>query len=73
MNCISCDRNYLYKIFKRLNTGINSAEGLRKFDNLCLQSGDPRNPLMIIQSMYSNDCKICEEFRKYYVDYIFSK
>ncbi len=71
MNCINCDRNYLRKIFSRcLGESATTEDGLNKFDKICLQSGDPRNPLSIALSMSENDCNTCEKFKTYYQDFI---
>lgn len=70
MDCIKCENNYLHKIYVKINNRINSSERLERFDNLCNQSGDPRNPLMIIKSMYSNDCDSCNQYKKYYEKFL---
>ena len=71
-NCKNCDKNYLYKIFTRcMNYYDNTNDALDKFDKICLRSGDPRNPLSIITSMYNYRCDDCEKYREYYNNYIF--
>ena len=71
MNCKECKDNYLRKIFMEcLKQSSTTEEGLNKFDRICLQSGDPRNPLTIVSSMSNNECSRCREYEKYYKNYM---
>lgn len=71
MNCINCDENYLRKIFSNcLRESRSTEEGLNRFDRVCSQSGDPRNPLTIALSMSENNCSSCRNYQKYYQEFI---
>lgn len=71
MKCEDCENNYLHKIFKKCMKESKTTDyGLIKFDKICAELNDPRNPLTIIYSMYNGNCKECESFKKYYIEFI---
>lgn len=71
MDCKTCDQNYLRKIFLNcLEKSSSTEEGLAKFDRICEQSNDPRNPLSIAISVNKNTCDECKKYMKYYKDII---
>lgn len=73
MECRNCSNNYLYKLFGYcLNTYSPVELALEKFDKYCVDSGDPRNLLTILSTMYNNTCDNCKLYSKYY-DNILSK
>lgn len=69
MDCKNCNNNYLYRIFRNCQKLYGSGiESIKKFDEICCQHGDYRDPVKLLYAIKSGNCDECNKYKDLYAD-----
>lgn len=69
MYCHYCEENYIARLFdKCIRESTDYIDGLKRFNQECINHEDPRNLVTILGFMYAHDCQICRKYKHLYED-----